>query len=138
MRREGEFDHDLLDAYRLGRAAAREVDHLLRGFPRGFAELVTQVRKASLSVMLNIAEGCGEYAPLEKARFYRMARRSATESVAVLDYLVETGVMDEERTRTARVLFWRTVSALIKLIQSVESRSPKPAPTPKRAPAPAP
>jgi len=35
--------------------------------------------------VLNIAEGAGEFAPKEKVRFYRMARRSATESAAVLD-----------------------------------------------------
>jgi four helix bundle protein len=34
---------------------------------------------------INIAEGAGEFAPEEQARFYRMARRSATESATILD-----------------------------------------------------
>ena len=34
---------------------------------------------------LNIAEGAGEYATDEKIRFYRMAKRSATECAGILD-----------------------------------------------------
>jgi four helix bundle protein len=36
-------------------------------------------------VCLNIAEGAGEFSPPDKARFYRMARRSASECAAILD-----------------------------------------------------
>ena len=34
---------------------------------------------------LNIAEGAGEFSPADKARLYRIARRSATECAAILD-----------------------------------------------------
>lgn len=34
---------------------------------------------------LNITEGAGEYSKSEKERFYRMARRSATECTAIFD-----------------------------------------------------
>ena len=46
-----------------------------------------QLRRAAGSIAFNIAEGAGEYRPKEKARFYRMARRSATECASILDAL---------------------------------------------------
>ncbi len=51
----------------------------------GRAYLSDQLQRAALSIALNIAEGAGEYAVDEKARFYRMAKRSATECAGVLD-----------------------------------------------------
>jgi hypothetical protein len=42
------------------------------------------------------ADGVAEYSPGEKARFYRMARRSAAEASAGLDLLVAFGAIDHE------------------------------------------
>ena len=42
------------------------------------------MKRAASSISLNIAEGVGEYKPLEKARFYRMALTSASETGAIL------------------------------------------------------
>ena len=54
--------------------------------------------------MLNIAEGAGEFAPKEKARFYRMARRSATESAAVLDVCKNLKLLADERHEQGETL----------------------------------
>ena len=53
--------------------------------PRGRGYLADQLRRAASSIAFNIAEGAGGFASDEKARFYRMARRSATESAAIFD-----------------------------------------------------
>jgi four helix bundle protein len=42
--------------------------------PRGRAYLADQLRRACTSVALNTAEGAGECAGKEKARFHRMAK----------------------------------------------------------------
>jgi four helix bundle protein len=47
--------------------------------------LADQIRRAASSIPLDIAEGAGASAAADKARFYRIARRSATESAAILD-----------------------------------------------------
>ncbi len=46
---------------------------------------------------MNIAEGAGEYAVDEKARFYRMAKRSATECAGVLDVCQRLRLIEESR-----------------------------------------
>ena len=118
-----EFDHDRLSAYNLGRGAVRAVEALVRSLPRGNSDLVDQIRRASMSVVLNVAEGSGEFSPREKIRFYRIARRSASECVAVLDYLVDRGMLKEAELADARAEYARTIGALIKLIQSFERRA---------------
>ncbi|HSL71157.1 MAG TPA: four helix bundle protein [Longimicrobiales bacterium] len=63
--------------------------------PRDHVDLKWQLRRAARSVVLNIAEGAGEYSPKEKARLYRIARRSAWETIAALDMGVRDGFFDE-------------------------------------------
>jgi four helix bundle protein len=114
------FDQDRLDAYNLARAFTREVELLLKQIPRGFAEAFEQIRRATLSITLNTAEGAGEFTPKEKARFYRIARRSATEAAAVLDSFVDRGVLTESAIEPGRAVLHRIVGALTRLIQSCD------------------
>jgi four helix bundle protein len=44
-----------------------------------------QLRRASQSIPLNIAEGCSRYTARDKANFFRIARGSVFECVAILD-----------------------------------------------------
>jgi four helix bundle protein len=79
--------------------------------------LSDQLQRAALSIPLNIAEGAGEYAVDEKARFYRMAKRSATECAGVLDVCQRLGLVEEKRYLTGRELLIGIVSMLIKMAQ---------------------
>ena len=76
-----------------------------------------QLHRAALSIPLNIAEGAGEYAVEEKARFYRMAKRSATECAGILDVCERLRLIDEQRQTKGRELLIRVVSMLIKMVR---------------------
>ena len=80
-----QFDHERLEVYQTAIRFVAFADDVVEQLPRGRGYLADQLRRAATSIPLNIAEGAGEFAPKEKARFYRMARRSATESAATLD-----------------------------------------------------
>jgi four helix bundle protein len=114
------LDYERLDVYRLARQLARETNELLKLLPPGRADVADQLRRATMSVALNIAEGSGEFAPKEKARFYRIAKRSTTECGAVLDHVIDIGFLAEAATADARVLVVRITGALVKLIKSTE------------------
>src|SRR5688572_8287241 len=83
------FSFRRLDVYKEAMQMVKEVSVLVRAIPLDHRDLVWQIRRAARSVLLNIAEGAGEYAPREKARIYRIARRSAWETVAALDIATE-------------------------------------------------
>ena len=66
---------------------------------------------------LNIAEGAGEYATDEKIRFYRMAKRSATECAGILDVCHRLELIGENQYVKGRERLIRIVSMLIKMAQ---------------------
>ena len=53
-----------------------------------------QLNRASLSIILNIAEGSGRITPRDQGHFFTIARGSAFECVSILDYLKGTNTID--------------------------------------------
>ena len=53
--------------------------------PRGCGFLADQLRRASSSITLNFAEGCGKTSAAERRRYLRIARASAYEVAAAYD-----------------------------------------------------
>jgi four helix bundle protein len=112
------LDHERLDVYQAALEFVVFGNDVVEQLPRGRAHLADQLQRAATSVPLNIAEGAGEFSPAEKARFYRMARRSATESAAILDVLSRLALLDEQRHAVGRELLQRVVSMLTRLVKS--------------------
>lgn len=111
------LDHEKLEVYQFAIQFVVLADEIIDSFPRGRAYLTDQLRRAGSSIPLNIAEGAGEYAPTEKARFYRIAKRSATECSSILDILQHLNLIEEGIFSRARELLVRIVAMLIKMIQ---------------------
>ncbi len=109
------LDHEKLDAYHIAVEFVLLSHTIIEHFPRGKAYLSDQLQRAALSVPLNIAEGAGEYAVDEKVRFYRMAKRSATECAGILDVCCKLKLVDEQMYINGRALLIRIVSLLTKM-----------------------
>ena len=109
------FDHEKLDVYQRAIEFVILADGIVENLPRGRAYLADQLHRAATSIPLNIAEGAGEFAPNEKARFYRMAKRSATECAAILDVCSRVELVSPATHNEARGLLLRIVSMLTKL-----------------------
>jgi len=111
------LDHEKLDAYHIAIEFVILSDAVIEHLPRGRGYLSDQLQRAALSISLNIAEGAGEYASDEKARFYRMAKRSATECAGILDVCRKLQLLDEYKYAKGRDLIVRIVSILTKMAQ---------------------
>ena len=112
-----DFDHEKLDVYKATIEFVVLAEQLIENLPRGKAYLADQLQRAATSVLLNIAEGAGEYSGNEKNSFYRMAKRSATECAGIYDICKRLGLVQEDQYMTARTLLLRIVSMLIKMAQ---------------------
>lgn len=101
------LDHEKLDAYHIAIEFVVLSDSVVEHLPRGRGYLSDQLQRAALSIPLNIAEGAGEYAIDEKSRFYRMAKRSATECAGILDVCRKLQLLDEQKYIKGReILAW--------------------------------
>src|SRR5688572_24536994 len=78
-------EHEKLQVYQHATKAVELVEQIARGMPATRPDLADQMRRSSTSVALNIAEGANEFSTADKAKFYRIARRSAGETLAALD-----------------------------------------------------
>ena len=109
------FDHERLDVYQRALQLLDLCDTLAAQMPAGRAHLRDQLDRAATSVVLNIAEGAGEFSPDDKRRFYRFARRSATEVAAILHIMQRRRHADEQGMQVAREVLGGVVSMLVKL-----------------------
>lgn len=140
------FDHEKLDVYRLELKFIGWVTPLLeeisQNATRKTAEVRDQLDRASLSVLLNTAEGNGKRQRQVRAKFFDDARGSATECAACLDALVAKRMATEERVAEGKKLLLRIVSMLCGLIdrfdgstafheEPVDCQSSEPEPEPK-------
>jgi four helix bundle protein len=118
-----QLDHERLDVYELALEFLVLANGIIEGLPRGRSDLADQFTRASLSIVLNLAEGAGKHSKLDKRRYELTARGSATESAALLDVCVRLKLLDEAGHKTAKGMLVRVVSMLIKLAQSCEDGS---------------
>ena len=114
-----EFEHERLDVYQAAIQFLTLAETMAGTLPRGRSYLADQLRRAASSVSFNIAEGAGEFATADKARFYRMARRSATEAAAILDACRTLSLTDEASSQAGRVLLLRIVAMLTAMVVKI-------------------
>lgn len=114
-----QFDHDRLDVYLAALDMVGVTQGVATAFPPGNGDLADQLRRATTSIALNIAEGAGEYSRADKARFYRMAKRSATECAAVLDVARRLDIIAPGRFDEGRAVLFRIVSMLVKMVRGL-------------------
>jgi four helix bundle protein len=106
---------DRLDCYRVALEFVGLVPQLVPA--RGCADLRDQLERASSSIVLNIGEGAGRVAQADRARFFAIARGSATECAAILDVLRVRALASATTCVAARALLVRIVQMLSKLIR---------------------
>jgi four helix bundle protein len=111
------FDHERMDAYRYAIDFLVIADRIAATLPKGRRYIKDQLIRAALSISNNIAEGAGEFALDEKARFYRMAKRSATECAALVDACARLDLGDRAARADARALLLSIVAQLTALVR---------------------
>lgn len=93
------LNHQKLNVYQASRKFLLECYKLAQALPSDekFA-MVSQIRRAALSVHLNIAEGSSRKSQAERKRFYEIARGSIIEIDAALDIAHDLGYLKNANT----------------------------------------
>jgi four helix bundle protein len=124
---QNHFDHEKLDLYQAELAFLAWLTPLLNkvktsGVTSRTGEVLDQLDRASLSALLNTAEGNGRRQRQTRAKFFDHARGSATECAACLDALVAKALCSAEEVSDGKGLLLRIVSMLTKLIERFDQR----------------
>ena len=89
------FDFQKLKVYDKAKSYNKEITNLIlkNKFDRTTKD---QLRRASFSIMLNIAEGSSRFSNKDRRHFLVISRGSAFECVAILEYLYENDQISKE------------------------------------------
>jgi four helix bundle protein len=81
------FDFEKLDVYQKAKSFNSSVYSQIQSNKNIDSTTKNQLRRASLSIMLNIAEGSSRFSKADRRNFYVISRGSAFECVAIFDFM---------------------------------------------------
>lgn len=111
------FDFESLDVFKCALRYLDIAESIASAMPSGHSRLAEQLRTEAESILQNIGEGAGEWTRAEKARFYRYARRSATEGAAAICGVEHKRFVDARLTDAARDTLLPIIGMLTGLIK---------------------
>lgn len=111
------LEHTKLDVFKVTREFVLACYQLPISFPieEKFG-MISQVRRAALSVHLNLAEGCSRKSESERKRFYEIARGSIIEIDTALDIAIELGSVTKQQSQGLGDLMIRSFQMISKMI----------------------
>ena len=109
--------HTKLDVFALSKQLVLSCYRETISFPsEEKSGMISQIRRAALSVHLNVAEGCSRKSVTERKRFYEIARGSIIEIDAAIDIAVELGYTKMEKLKLLGELMVTTFQMISKMI----------------------
>ena len=112
------FDFENLEVYRKAKELNKEVLYFLKENKQVDSYLRDQFKRASISIVINIAEGSGKFSKADKRNFYTTSRGSAYECVSLLEIIFEEGYIDKSRFQDFYQKFETLSKMLFGLINS--------------------
>ena len=109
------LDYEKLDVYQCSIDFLALSWDLLQSLPRGSSQIADQLKRASISIPLTIAEGSGKTTVADKSRYYAIARGSAMECGALLDVCLVMKLLEKPKYSKGKSLLVRIVSMLSKM-----------------------
>lgn len=111
------LNHQKLDIYKAAHEMLLECYKITRQLPSEEKYVpVSQIRRASLSVKLNIAESASRKSPVERKRFYEVARSSVVEIDSAMEAVIDLKYVTLENLQILGVLLNRCFSMLCNMI----------------------
>lgn len=112
------FDFEKLDVYQVIRGNNSRVLKFIFSHPTLDLYLKDQWKSASMSILLNLAEGTGRMNNTDKKHFLTISRGSVFESVAILEAVHDLGFIEEASFREFYDSYEQISKMLLGMIRS--------------------
>jgi four helix bundle protein len=111
------LNHKKLDAWKVSKEMVNEIYLLVNNFPddEKFG-MISQMKRAALSVPLNIAEGASRQTKAERKRFYQISRSSVVEIDTQLELSLGLKFTNTDEIKIVEDLIARVFGMLSKMI----------------------
>ena len=116
------FRFEKLEVWQLARIFVVKIYKITRAFPRDeLFGLVSQLRRAAISILLNIAEGSDRQSDIEFIRFLRISLTSLEEVISGLYISLDQGFIDQKEFSELYEESHRLMAKLNALVNSLKS-----------------
>jgi len=120
MNAEEKFGFERLRVYQDSLSFSKQVYKITRSFPKDeLFGITSQLRRAALSICLNIAEG-SSLTKTEFKNFLRRARGSVYECIPLLAVSSDNGYLSERESKTLSDTCLRLAKSISALISSIK------------------
>jgi four helix bundle protein len=87
-----------------------------------FIFIKDQIRRASSSILLNLAEGSVKWSKKDKINFYRMSCASAAECMAAIDLFASYKMIEQQKAEEIKKALREIIASMQALIISIQNR----------------
>jgi len=115
------FDFENLDVYKKAKELNKEILRFLKENKQIDSYLRDQLRRASISMVINIAEGSGKFSKADKKNFYITSRGSVYECVSLFEIIREENQISEDLFKYFYLKFETISKMLLGLVNSQKS-----------------
>jgi four helix bundle protein len=119
------FDFEKLEVYKKAKAFHAAIITSVLNSEKIDSVTKNQLRRAALSVPLNIAEGSSRFSKADRKNFCVISRGSVFECVAILEILKDQGQLSAEKFNTLYCTAEEMSKMLFSMIRNLESQSAK-------------
>ncbi len=119
------LSHKQLEVYKIALLMVKEVYTLTKQFPKEEQfVLVTQLRRAAVSVCSNLAESASRKSLKEKKRFYEISRSSLVEIDTQIEISILLNYINTEQLIKVKEYIESLFRMLSKIISNIEAKTP--------------
>lgn len=116
--------HKNLEVYKIGLRLIKEIYKLTKYFPKEEQYvLVSQLRRAAVSVFSNIAEGSSRISKSERKRFYEIARSSLVEIDTQIEIALALEYLSPDQIKELEGFINSVFRMLSKMISNLNAKT---------------
>ena len=119
------FDFEKLEVYKKAKELNHEILVFLRDNKLIDSYIRDQLKRASTSIVINIAEGSGKFSKADKSNYYTTSRGSVYECVSLLELLIDDNGIDQKIFDHYKSQYETISKMLLGLIKSQNNNKPK-------------
>lgn len=106
------FDFEKLEVYKKAKELNKEILRFLKDNKQIDYYLRDQLKRASISIVINIAEGSGKFSKADKRNFYFTARGSVYECVSLFEIILDENQIEQTRFQYFKQ-YYETISKML-------------------------